>query len=136
MVITVPDVIDLKVSGLALPLSNKDGPVVCPAGEYSCRKRLFLLFGDPEERPVIIVRRKITVAEHIMLIGPDSCQHRVVPDSRNGGSLVVHSGLTSDIAGSESPGAGNVIDNRNMQSLNHILRNAVHDDDNRFLIFG
>ena len=59
----------------------------------------------------------------------------VVPEEIVRGELL--NVVITGAGNAESPGAGNVIDNRNMQSLNHILRNAVHDDDNRlFLTLG
>ena len=130
----VRDVVDLQIARFGKPFAEQDGTVVRPA-RIKPRFEVFLLFlGDPENRPVIIVRFRRIVPDFV-LVGPGGRQDAVVTDGRNGRRLVVPADGSAAVGARVTAFGCDGFDGRRIEPFDHVGRNSVQNNVYRFFRF-
>src|SRR5690625_5363013 len=126
--------IDGDTAGLCEAVSDQPGPIVQPGGVDGHRFVWMVLFKQPEEVPVVVVRILYSIIIHIVLVRPDAGDQVVIPDSRNGWGFGVAASLSTE----PGPGVGarlnDAVEIRCLYRLNNISRDAIHDEDRKSVV--
>src|SRR5690625_1826791 len=124
--------VDRDTARLLQTVSDQPGPIVQPGGVDGYRFVGMVLFEQPEEVPVVVVRILYPVAIHIVFIRPDAGNQVIIPDSRYGRGFGVAASLSTE----PGPGVGTLLDDaveiRSLNRFYNISRDAIHDDKSAF----
>ena len=77
---SVGNIVDFQVAGLRFALADEHGAIVHPAREQACGEVAFLLLGNAEQCPVVVVRVEVGVSVHVVLVHPCSGEDVGVTD--------------------------------------------------------
>src|SRR5690625_884904 len=120
--------IDGDTAGLFKAISEQSGPIVQPGGVDGYWFVGMVLFKQPEEVPVVVVRILYSIIIHIVLVRPDAGDQVVIPDSRNGWGFGVAASLSTE----PGPGVGarlnDAVEIRCLYRLDNISRDPIHND--------